>query len=135
MLRALLYFHSRVGVRVALRASPPLFCGIVALIVFQDSPSGELAIIARLAYSSPSPFGIVFSIAAMALVLPAWGRQRLSQGMKGWIRHLPLSAAMHRAGLLLALMTVQLPLAVMLVLLALIAARMGLSIGWPSLRW
>src|SRR5215469_7698740 len=109
MLRALLRFHFRVGVRVAIRASPPLFCAIVA--------------------------GVVFPIAAIAFLLPAWGKARLRQSLNGWMRHLPLSDGMNGVGLWLALVTVQLPLVVMLTLLGLVAARSGLPIRWPAIRW
>src|SRR5215510_8627218 len=42
---------------------------------------------------------------------------------------------MNRIGLWLALVSVQLPLAVMLIVLGLIAARSGLPVGWPAVRW
>jgi hypothetical protein len=135
MLKALLQFHFRVGVRVAIRASPPLFCIIVAGILFQDPPSAFVTMVARAAYSSDWPLGVVLPIAAIAFLLPAWGSSRLGQSLNGWTRHLPLSAGMNLVGLWLALVSVQLPLAIMLTLLGLIAARSGLPIGWSALRW
>ncbi len=134
-MRALFYFHLRVGVRVALRASPPLFCGIVAVILFQDSPTAFITAIARSAYSGGWPPGYVIPIIVIAFVLPAWGKARLSEGMSGWIRHLPSSDAIQRAGLLLALVSVQLPLIVMLAILAWIASRIGLPLAVPGFRW
>ena len=136
MLKALLQFHFRVGVRVAIRASPPLFCVIVAGILLQDLPASAMLAVARAAYSSSDwPRVIVLPIVAIAFLLPAWGKSRLRQSLNGWVRHLPLSYAMNRIGLWLALVSVQLPLVVMLTLLGLIAARSGLPIGWPAVRW
>src|SRR5215471_10223652 len=119
MLGALLRFHFRVGVRVAIRASPPLFCAIVAGVVFQDRPSESVALVARAAYSGNWRPGVVLPIAAIAFLLPAWGKARLRQSLNGWMRHLPLSDGMNGVGLWLALVTVQLPLVVMLTLLGL----------------
>src|SRR5947207_1502822 len=97
IIKALLYFHLRVGVRVAIRASPPLFCGIVAVIMFQDPPTAFIMALARSAYSRQWSPGEVIPIAAIAFLLPSWGRTRLSEGMSGWIRHLPISDALHRS--------------------------------------
>src|SRR5215470_16517841 len=98
MLKAILQFHFRVGVRVAIRASPPVFCVIVAGILFQDSASEATLMVARAAYSS-----VFLPIAAIAFLLPAWGKSRLQQSLNGWTRHLPLSDGMNRIGLWLAL--------------------------------
>src|SRR6516162_407156 len=106
---ALFLFHLRVGVRVALRASPPLFCGILAAVMFQDPPGAAVAAIAREAFSAHENPGIVVLIAGIAFVLSAWGRQRLREGLDGWIRHLPINQISHRGGFLLGLLTVQLP--------------------------
>src|SRR5262249_54931385 len=135
MLKALLRFHCHVGVRVAIRASPPLFSAIVAGVLFQDDPSAFVTLVAHSAYSRDWLPVAILPLAAIAFLLPAWGKQRLRQSLTGWMRHLPLSDAMNRAGLWLALMCVQLPLVVLLTLLGVIAARDGLPIGRPALRW
>ena len=131
----LLLFHLRVGVRVAIRASPPLFCGILAAIMFQDPPGAATASLAKAAFASRWTPGIVVPIAAIAFSLSAWGRQRILEGQTGWIRHLPVSRTSHRLGMLLALLSVQLPLGVMLGLFGLIAKRLGMTIALPALRW
>jgi hypothetical protein len=132
---AIFLFHLRVGVRVALRASPPVFCGIIAAIMFQDPPGAAVVAIARNAFSSPVNPGMVAFIAALAFLLSAWGRQRLREGLNGWIRHLPIDSVSHRGGFLLGLLAVQLPLFLMLALLGLTAKRIGLPIGAASGRW
>src|SRR5262249_19803817 len=71
----------------------------------------------------------------IAFLLPAWARGRISQGLNGWIRHLPITDRSHRRGLLLALMTVQLPLLIALGLLAVTAKSIGLPIAIAGLRW
>ena len=135
MVKALLLFHLRVGVRVAIRASAPLFCLIVAGVLFQDSPAAFVIMVARATYAGNWSPGVVVPIAAIAILLPAWGESRFRQGLSGWMRHLPLTDGMNRIGLWLALICVQMPLAVMLALLGLIAARLGLPVGWPAVRW
>src|SRR5689334_14226877 len=134
-IKALVCFHLCVGARVAIRASPPLFCGIVALIMMQDPPGAAIAALARSAFSGQWSPGDVIPLAAIAFVLPAWGRIQLSEGMSGWIRHLPLSDATHRGGLIFALASVQLPLVIMLALLARTAAHAGLKIAAPAVHW
>ena len=131
----LLLFHLRVGVRVALRASPPLFCGIVAVILFQDPPGAAVTSLARALFARRWTLGSVIPIAAIAFLLSAWGRQRLAEGQHGWIRHLPVSRRSHRAGMFLALVTVQIPLFITLALLAWTAKRLGLSIAAPTVRF
>jgi hypothetical protein len=132
---ALFLFHLRVGVRVALRASPPLFCGIVAAVMFQDPPGAMVAAMARAAFAAHLAPAAVIPVAAIAFLLSAWGRQRLSEGLNGWIRHLPVSQIAHRGGFFLGLLTVQLPLFLMLALLALTAKRLGLAVAPASVRW
>lgn len=131
---ALLLFHLRVGVRVALRASPPLFCGILAVIMFQDPPGAAVASLARAVFAQ-SWFGSVIPIAAIAFLLSAWGRQRLAEGQRGWIRHLSVSRRSHRAGMFLALVSVQLPLFITLGLLAWTGKRQGLAVAGAMARF
>jgi hypothetical protein len=134
MLKAILRFHLRVGVRVAIRASAPLFCVILAGILFQDDPSEFVVMLARATYSSVWRPDVVIPLAAIAFLLPAWGKRRLRQSLNGWMRHLPATDGINRVGLWLALISVQLPLVVLLTLLGLVAVRYGLPIGWPVVR-
>src|SRR5262245_53213258 len=135
VLKAHLLFHLRVGVRVAIRATPALFSGIAAIIVFQDSPSAFVAGLANAAFSSLLPLSSVLPIALIAFLLPAWSRPRLREGTHGWLRHLPISNFSSRCALLLALLSVQLPLVGMLVFLAMAASQPAAAMAVAALRW
>ena len=130
-----LLFHVRAGIRVAIRRSPPLFCAIIAVILFQDSPTAFVVSLAEAVYASRPSVGAVFPYACIAFLLAWWASARLSLGLNGWIRHLPISNAAHRRALILALIVAQLPLIVMLTLLGLIAHGLGLAASIPATRW
>jgi hypothetical protein len=135
LVQALLLFHLRVGVRVAIRASPPLFCGIVAIILFQDQTTDFVQSLAGGLYARHWSMNNVLPFVAIAFLLPLWARQRLAQGLDGWLRHLPFSDVSNRRGLLLALISVQLPLIFLLAMLSLTAARMGFPVPVSAARW
>ena len=134
---ALLLFHYRAGVRVGLRASAASFAAIVAWIVFQDAAQIVTLVndLSRAAFA-PRPAAVdVAPIACLAFLLPAWSVARLSRGLNGWLRHLPVSGADSRRGLTLALVSVQLPLFVVLVCGALLARVRGAAVAVPAARW
>jgi hypothetical protein len=134
---ALLRFHLGAGVRVAVSASTVIFCAIAAVVILQEQPPPVEFVVGfstavfsgRLRFESIAPF------VGLALLLPAWAAPRLSSGLNGWLRHLPMNGGENRRGLALALVAAQLPLIVMLALLALIAHGQGLPVGVPAARW
>src|SRR5438128_6917760 len=115
-MNALLLFHCRAGVRLGLRASAAIFAAIVAWIIFQDSAQIVTFVndLARSAFAPRPAIVDVAPILCLAFLLPAWAVGRLSRGLNGWLRHLPVSGTENRRGLTLALVSVQLPLLVML---------------------
>jgi hypothetical protein len=127
----------RAGVRVGLRASAAIFAAIVAWIIVQDSAQIVTLVddFARAAFARRPAMVDVAPIACLAFLLPAWAAGRLSRGLNGWLRHLPISGADNRRGLTLALVSVQLPLLVMLAFGALLAHGQGAAVGVAAVRW
>jgi hypothetical protein len=62
-------------------------------------------------------------VAAIALTLAGWAAPRVTAGLCGWPRHLPVAQETHRRAALVALATAQAPLLTALLLLAPLAAR------------
>ena len=120
---ALARFHVHVGAQLAMRAAAPLAgVPVVALLVQQDPSAAVRAAAAWLLGPSGGP-GAGLSVAAVALALAAWSAPRVTAGLAGWPRHLPVSEATHRRAALAALVTAQTPLVVALLLLAPLAVR------------
>jgi hypothetical protein len=136
-MNALLLFHLRAGVRLGLRASAAIFAAIVAWIIFQDSAQIVTFVndLARSAFAPRPAIVDVAPILCLAFLLPTWAVGRLSRGLNGWLRHLPVSGAENRRGLTLALVSVQLPLLVMLAFGALLAHAQGAAVAVPAARW
>jgi hypothetical protein len=95
---------------------------VVVLLLQQDPSAAVRATAAWLLGPSGGP-GAGLAIAAAALTLAAWAAPRVTAGLAGWPRHLPVSEATHRRAALAALVTAQAPLLVALLLLAPVAAR------------
>jgi hypothetical protein len=135
-MRALLRFHFLSGVRVAIRACALLLAAIVACVtLYASDPMAIVIGFAQSAYATQPVFAEVVPLVALALLLPAWTVPRLSSGVNGWLRHLPLSSVQRRRGLALGLVTAQLPVVLILLLLGLMAHRQGLSTAVPGIRW
>jgi hypothetical protein len=133
---ALLWFHFCSGVRVAVRASAFVFAAIVAAVtLYASDPMAIVAGFSQSAFSTQPVFAQVLPLVGLALLLPAWAVPRLSSGVNGWLRHLPLSRVQSRRGLALGLVTVQLPLVLILIVMGLVAHRQGLSTAVPGVRW
>jgi len=128
-MRALVRFHLRVGARLALRAAAPL-AGLpfVAALVQQDPAGAVRDAAGRLLGPARGPAPGVFLV-AFGLALASWAAPRVTAGLGGWPRHLPVSAVTHRRAALVALVMAQAPVVVALALLAPAAASQpgGLS--------
>lgn len=123
VLPALLRFHLHVGARLALRVLAPVIAAVVgaatllgidfvdsfAVMVFGTRQEGGSGVIAAVA---------CFAVAAMAV-------PRVCRGLNGWVRHLPVSGVAQRRAALLALAVAQLPLLLLLMVLAFAAALFG----------
>jgi len=133
--KALLQFHLRVGARVAIRSFIPLFTAVLVAIMIQMYPVAAVISIALRAYAARPTMEETMLMVAAALVLPVWAVSRLALGMNGWMKHLPISRVGNRRGLTLALLIVQMPFAVGLLLLAVVAHAHGLSVTVPMIRW
>ncbi len=130
---AILFFHVRVGGRLALQSFTPLFSAFLVLIVLQMYPAAFIAMIARSLYGKPPSTGALFMLAALSFTLPAWAAPRISHGLNGWIRHLPVDGRSSRRGVALALVVVQTPIVVILAVLWFAAHTQGIAAGCPFL--
>ncbi len=134
-MKALLLFHFRVGARVAMRSFIPLFLGLLVAIMVQIDPIATFTSIAlRVFATQPTATEGALTILS-ALVLPLWAVPQLALGLDGWMRHLPISRKGNRRGLLLASLTVQIPLVFSLILMAFVAHTHRLAVTVPMLRW
>ncbi len=132
---ALILFHLRVGVRIAVRSFAPVFSAILAWIMIQMYPAALVANLARALYAAHPPLPDVALVVALAFALPGWASPKLSHGLNGWMRHLSISGTGNRRGLTLALVAVQLPLAVGLAIVAIVAHVQGMPLLPGTLRW
>jgi hypothetical protein len=132
---ALLIFHLKAGMRIALRSFLPLFSALLIAIMLDLNPAGVVIGQARTVFASRPLLVAQLPVVVLAFLLPAWAAPKLIHGLNGWMRHLPFSGAGNRRGMALALFVVQMPLAVSLACLALVAGTQGMSITVPSLRW
>ncbi len=133
-MKALLLFHFRVGVRVAVRGFTPVFSAFLIVVVLQMYPIAFVAGIARGMFALQPPISAYMLLGGLCFLFPAWAAPLMVAGLNGWTRHLPLSGAGNRRGLTLALVTVQVPLAVLLTLLGIVAHSLGLAVALPALR-
>jgi hypothetical protein len=132
-MKALLIFHLRAGVRVAVRSFAILFSAMLFCVMLNVDPAGMVRGMARSIYArNPSSSSLIF-LATLAFLLPALAAPRLAHGLNGWIRHLPFHSAANRRGMAATLLMVQTPLAAALALLAVVAHRLGLPVLRPSL--
>ena len=133
-MKALLLFHFRVGVRVAVRAFTPLFSAFLIIVFLQMYPIAFVTSIATDVFALQPPIPIYMLLGGLCFLLPAWAAPLMLSGLSGWVRHLPLSQVGNRRGLTFALVTVQVPLAILLSLLAIVAHTHGRTIFLPVLR-
>lgn len=130
-MKALLLFHFRVGVRVAVRSFAPLFAAIIWLIMFNMYPAALVTGLALNTFAPNPSFRGLLPTAALAFLLPLWAAHRLSLGLNGWMCHLGISRRANKRGLLLSLATVQIPLWISLVILG-VVAHLHRSSVWPA---
>jgi hypothetical protein len=118
---ALLKLHLRVGARLALRAAAPIVGLPIVALGIQQNPGGALRETARFLFAPPGQAGGTLAVAAVAMMLAAWAAPRVTCGLAGWSRHLPVTETTQRLAALAAIVTAQAPLVCGLLLLAPIA--------------
>ena len=121
LLGAMLRFHARVGVRLALRIlapslailfalyfilRPEFFVYLATVILFDSGPLARGA------------FSVLIAFAAARAAAP-----RVCSGLGGWMRHLPSSAALTRRMAVLAIAVAQAPIIILLAAFAVLSAR------------
>jgi hypothetical protein len=116
--RALARFHCRVGARLALRAAAPLAGLPLAAALLQQDPSATLRAAAAWLLGPSGGASAGIAIALCCLALATWAAPRVTAGLGGWPRHLPVAQATHRRAALVAFVTAQAPVLVALLLLA-----------------
>lgn len=131
---ALLIFHIKAGVQIAVRSFAILFSSILAVIMLDINPAGVVINLARAVFAHRPATSDLAPIVALAFLFPALAVKKLALGLNGWIRHLAFDHVGNRRGMAVALATVQMPLAVALASLAFVAGSHGLSIGYPAIR-
>jgi hypothetical protein len=132
---ALLIFHLKAGIRIAVRSFVPLFSALLAWIMLDIDPAATVTGLARTAFARHPSIAAQLPVALLAFLFPAWAAPKLINGLNGWMRHLPFDGGDNRRGMELALVVVQLPLAVSLAGLGFVAHTHGMNIAVPSLRW
>ena len=127
---ALWLFHLRVGARLALRSSALLFSALLAAVMFDMYPAAVVQGLALGLFGARPDAGEQMMVACLALLLALWAAPRVTEGLRGWIRHLPASRATMRRAVAAALVVVEVPLALSLALLAGVArARAAAAVG------
>lgn len=126
----LLRFHLNVGARLALRVMVPAFGSAVGgLMLFGIDFINSFSLM----LFGPGTQGGSGMLIAVACLAVAWiAVPRVCRGLDGWMRHLPVTGIAHRRAAMLAVTAAQGSLLVLLLFLAVAAARNG-SDPWPDL--
>jgi len=130
-MKALLLFHLRVGVRVAVRSFIPLFSAVLMLIMLNNDPPALIKMLALSVFAPEPSLRNLIPVAVLAFILSFWAMPRLELGLNGWIRHLNFSRRDNRRGLLLSTAVTQIPLWIWLIVLGIVAHQSEHSI-WPA---
>src|SRR5262245_43277294 len=97
---ALLRFHRRSGVRVALRLLVPWAALVVVALGLQEDPAGTLE---RLGASLAGPTGWI-AVAFACFAIAWWSAPYAAAADRGWLGHLPAASATRRSARIAALM-------------------------------
>src|SRR5512138_3289496 len=124
-------FHLHVGTRLALRAAAPLAGLPLAGVLLHHDPSGALRALAAWLLGPAGGTSAGLALAAVSLLLATWAAPRVTAGLAGWPRQLPITATVHRRAALVALATAQTPVLMGLLVLAPAAAQQagGIAAG------
>src|SRR5688572_9209195 len=126
---ALFLFHLRAGARVAIKSFAPLFCAMIAVIILNMYPAAMIANLASGLFRERPALDDLVPFALLGFALPLLGAPRIVRGGSDWLRHLPVTSSDVRRGVTLGLLVVELPLAVGVICLAVVARDLGMEVG------
>ena len=121
-LQSLFWFHASGGARVASRNGVLTICAIVFAFGSAPEPLHLLYSVARGIASTARGAGPVVAIGMLAFILAREAVPRLTLGLGGWTRSLPVTGAQHRRAVVAGLAVVQIPLVAAIVVAALLTA-------------
>src|SRR5262245_40250926 len=111
---ALLRFHRRSGARVALRLLVPWAALVVVAVGLKEDPAGTIE---RLGASLAGPAGWI-AVASGCLAIAWWSAPYAAAADRGWLSHLPAASATRRGARIAAMMLIQGPVLVAVIVLA-----------------
>lgn len=120
-MNAVIRFHLRVGIRLALRIFVPAVAVFFAL-YYLLRPELFNSLMAQILYSGFLLSGIM--TAFICIVAAGFASRRICLGLNGWIRHLPIKGIVHRRLASIANLVAQTPVLATLAGLAVAAMRL-----------
>jgi len=137
----LLRFQLRAGARVAVRTTVPTAMALVGVVVLYGSPAVILGAVATLLFPPRGSIQAALLASGLFFAVSRAAACRLTLGLGGWIRHLPVSSSAQRRAVTAGLVAVQGPaLAVVLAGgLAVVSSQPATTLprllGLPLLAW
>ena len=102
-MKALLIFHLKAGVRVAVRSFALLFSALLGWVMLDMNPAGVIINLAGTVYGRHPTVSGLAPVVALAFLFPLLAAPKLSHGLDGWIRHLAFDSVGNRRGMAAAL--------------------------------
>lgn len=132
--RSLVRFHLQSGARVASRNAIATVCLIIIVLGSAPDPWVWLRFLALGVAGAGFGAGPLIGLTAIAFGLSQDAVPRLTLGLGGWTRSLPLDGVQHRRGVMLGLPIIQLPLAASVVIAAMLTRfAYHVPLSWPKL--
>jgi hypothetical protein len=131
---ALIRFHVEGGARVASRNAIVTICVIIIVLGSAPDPLVWLRFLALGVAGAGFGSGPLIGLAAIAAALARDAVPRLTLGLGGWTRSLPVTGTQHRRAVVYGLPIIQLPLVVSVLLAALLTVvAYRVPLAWPKL--
>ena len=131
---SLFLFHAAGGARVASRNAIATIGLIIIVLGSAPDPFVWLRFLALGVAGKGVPSGPLIGLVAIAFGLARDAVPRLTLGLSGWTRSLPVNGVQHRRGVMYAMPVVQIPLGVPVLLAAVLtAAAYHVPLSWPKL--
>jgi hypothetical protein len=132
--RPLVLFHLSGGARVAARNAIATICLIIIVLGSAPDPWAWLRFLSLGVAGHGFGSGPLVGLALIALGLAYDAVPRLTLGLGGWTRSLPVNGVQHRRAVMYGLPIIQLPLvAAMIVAATLTVAAYDVALSWPKL--